>query len=57
MTTPTVGNHSAATLALLKHAGHNIPDGFVIPVGGSCSTDVLRHVLEQLGPGPYAVRS
>ena len=49
--------HKAATLALLKRAGHNIPDGFVIPVGGSCSTDVLRHVLEQLGPGPYAVRS
>ncbi len=49
--------HKAATLAALRQSGHNIPDGFVIPVGGSCSAEALRQALERLGPGPYAVRS
>ncbi|MEO8182229.1 MAG: PEP/pyruvate-binding domain-containing protein [Deltaproteobacteria bacterium] len=49
--------HKAATLAVLLEAGHNVPDGFVIPVGGSCSARSLRQALERLGPGPYAVRS
>ncbi len=49
--------HKAATLAALRQSGHQIPDGFVIPVGGSCSAEALRHALERLGPGPYAVRS
>lgn len=49
--------HKAAALAALLRAGHKIPDGFVILVGGTCSTDVLNQALERLGPGPYAVRS
>ncbi len=49
--------HKASTLAELRNAGHNVPDGFVIPVGGPCSPEALREALERLGPGPYAVRS
>ena len=50
--------HKASTLAELRNAGHNVPDGFVIPVGGACSPEALeREALERLGPGPYAVRS
>jgi pyruvate,water dikinase len=49
--------HKAATLAELKNAGYNVPDGFVIPVGAACSPEPLREALERLGPGPYAVRS
>ena len=49
--------HKASTLAELRNAGHNVPDGFVIPVGGACSPEALREALERLGPGPYAIRS
>ncbi len=49
--------HKASTLAALRNAGHNVPDGFVIPVGGLCSPEALREALGRLGPGPYAVRS
>ena len=49
--------HKASTLAELRNAGHNVPDGFVIPVGGTYSPEALREALERLGPGPYAVRS
>ena len=49
--------HKASTLAELRNAGHNVPDGFVIPVGRACSPEALREALERLGPGPYAVRS
>lgn len=49
--------HKAATLAALRRSGHPVPEGFVIPVGGSFSPDVVRRALERLGPGPYAVRS
>lgn len=49
--------HKAATLAALRRSGHQVPDGFVIPVGGSTAPDVVGDALERLGPGPYAVRS
>lgn len=49
--------HKAATLAALRRRGHNVPDGFVIPVGMACDREALRAPLAALGSGPYAVRS
>ncbi|MCC7536377.1 MAG: hypothetical protein IT379_09195 [Deltaproteobacteria bacterium] len=49
--------HKAATLAALRKAGHDVPDGFVIPVDGDASPSALADALARLGPGPYAVRS
>jgi pyruvate,water dikinase len=49
--------HKAATLAELRRRGHNVPDGFVIPVGMPCDRDALLAPLAALGSGPYAVRS
>jgi phosphohistidine swiveling domain-containing protein len=47
----------AATLAALRRGGHNVPDGFVIPVGMPCDREALLAPLAALGAGPYAVRS
>lgn len=47
----------AATLARLRQAGHDVPDGFVIPLGGDRSVAVLGAALARLGSGPWAVRS
>jgi len=49
--------HKAATLAALRKAGHNVPDGFVIPVGMAWDREALLAPLAALGAGPYAVRS
>jgi len=49
--------HKAATLAELRKRGHNVPDGFVIPVGMPCDREALLGPLAALGSGPYAVRS
>ncbi len=49
--------HKASALAELRRGGHRVPDGFVIPVGGSVASADLESALERLGPGPYAVRS
>ncbi|HVJ18813.1 MAG TPA: PEP/pyruvate-binding domain-containing protein [Polyangiaceae bacterium] len=49
--------HKAATLAALRRDGHNVPDGFVIPVGMAWDRDALLGPLAALGAGPYAVRS
>jgi rifampicin phosphotransferase len=49
--------HKAATLAALRRRGHNVPDGFVIPVGMACDREALLAPLAALGSGPYAVRS
>lgn len=47
----------AATLATLRQAGCRIPDGFVLPAGARPQRDPLAAALDQLGPGPWAVRS
>jgi len=49
--------HKAAALAELRRRGHNVPDGFVIPVGMPCDREALVAPLAALGSGPYAVRS
>jgi len=54
---PTRCGHKAATLAELRKRGHNVPDGFVIPVGMTYDRDALLAPLAALGEGPYAVRS
>jgi hypothetical protein len=47
--------HKAATLAALRRGGHNVPDGFVIPVGMSWDREALLAPLAALGSGPYAL--
>jgi phosphohistidine swiveling domain-containing protein len=49
--------HKAASLAILRKAGHNVPDGFVIPVAMAWDREALVAPLAALGAGPYAVRS
>ncbi|MFP5379376.1 MAG: PEP/pyruvate-binding domain-containing protein, partial [Vicinamibacteria bacterium] len=56
-TDATVVGHKAATLAVLRRAGFDIPDGFVIPAGVTPSLEAIAGALERLGPGPVAVRS
>lgn len=56
-TDPGTFGQKAATLARLRGQGHDVPDGFVIPVGGDRSVTALRDALAQLGAGPWAVRS
>jgi pyruvate,water dikinase len=47
----------AATLALLRNLGFDVPDGFVIPAGVQASRDEISAALARLGDGPVAVRS
>ena len=49
--------HKAATLALLRNLGFDVPDGFVIPAGVHASHDDVAAALARLGDGPVAVRS
>ena len=49
--------HKAATLALLRNVGFDVPDGFVIPAGVQASRDDVAAALARLGDGPVAVRS
>src|SRR5262245_10520843 len=49
--------HKAATLAVLRKLGFDIPDGFVIPAGVQASRDEIAAALARLGDGPVAVRS
>ena len=49
--------HKAATLALLRNLGFDVPDGFVIPAGVQASRDEIAAALARLGDGPVAVRS
>jgi rifampicin phosphotransferase len=49
--------HKAATLALLRNLGFDVPDGFVIPAGVQASRDDIAAALARLGDGPVAVRS
>ena len=49
--------HKAATLALLRNLGFDVPDGFVIPAGVRASRDDIAAALGRLGDGPVAVRS
>jgi pyruvate,water dikinase len=57
-TDPTTCGHKAATLARLRQAGHDVPAGFVIPVGQAAELDTkaIAEALAQL-EGPVAVRS
>ncbi len=56
-TDPARCGHKAAALAAQRRSGHQVPDGFVIPVGMACSAEDVRGALQRLGPGPWAVRS
>jgi pyruvate,water dikinase len=56
-TDASVCGQKAATLAVLRNLGFEIPDGFVIPVGVSAARDEVAAALAQLGDGPVAVRS
>ena len=49
--------HKAATLALLRNLGFDVPDGFVIPAGIQASRGDIAAALARLGDGPVAVRS
>jgi pyruvate,water dikinase len=49
--------HKAATLALLRNLGFDVPDGFVIPAGVQASRGEIAAALARLGTGPVAVRS
>ncbi len=49
--------HKAATLAVLRNLGFDVPDGFVIPAGFQPSRDEVAAALARLGDGPVAVRS
>src|SRR5688572_4847351 len=56
-TDPGSCGHKAATLALLRNLGFDVPDGFVIPAGVQASHDDIAAALARLGDGPVAVRS
>jgi rifampicin phosphotransferase len=47
----------AASLAMLRGLGFEIPDGFVIPVGASPAHTEIAAALARLGGGAVAVRS
>jgi phosphohistidine swiveling domain-containing protein len=53
---PWVGG-KAAGLGLLLREGLPVPPFFVIPAGLELDRTQLKAALDQLGPGPYAVRS
>jgi len=63
---PVLVGNKAATLALLRRAGFEVPPGVVLPADalGGVSEELpetkqaaLRKVPQLLGPGPWAVRS
>jgi phosphohistidine swiveling domain-containing protein len=63
---PALAGNKAATLAVLRRAGFEVPPGVVVPadVLGGVADELpqsiqaaLRNVPELLGPGPWAVRS
>jgi pyruvate,water dikinase len=56
-TDASVCGHKAATLAVLRSLGFDVPDGFVIPAGVQASRDDIAVALTRLGDGPVAVRS
>ncbi len=49
--------YKAATLAMLRNLGFDVPDGFVIPAGVQATRDDIATALTRLGEGPVAVRS
>src|SRR5262245_9481645 len=52
-----VSGHKAATLAVLRNLGFDVPDGFVIPAGVKATRDEIAIALARLGDGAVAVRS
>lgn len=54
---PKTCGHKAASLAALIERGFEVPPGFVIPVGLTPDPTELARALEDIGPGPFAVRS
>jgi rifampicin phosphotransferase len=54
---PRTCGHKAASLATLIEQGFEVPPGFVIPVGVTPDATELARALEELGSGPFAVRS
>lgn len=56
-TDPGTCGHKAATLAILRSLGFDVPDGFVIPAGVRPARDEIAAALARLGDGRFAVRS
>jgi pyruvate,water dikinase len=62
---PALAGNKAATLALLRRAGFEVPPGMVVPADALVVADelpqtiqaALRNVPDLLGPAPWAVRS
>src|SRR6266540_1143973 len=61
---PALAGNKAATLALLRRAGFEVPPGVVVPADALGDDDLpaavreaLQDVPDLLGPGPWAVRS
>ena len=63
---PALAGNKAATLAVLRRAGFQVPPGMVVCADALRGIEeelpanvraALRNVPEQLGPGPWAVRS
>src|SRR6266545_945133 len=61
---PALAGNKAATLALLRQAGFEVPPGVVVPADALGDDDLpaavreaLQDVPDLLGPGPWAVRS
>jgi phosphohistidine swiveling domain-containing protein len=52
-----IAGRKAATLAMLRKQGFDIPDGFVIPAGVEPRREDIAAALATLGDGPVAVRS
>src|SRR5919106_5497254 len=59
-TDATAVGHKAARLATLMQAGFAVPAGVVVPtdvLGREDSRALAEQIVDQLGPGPFAVRS
>jgi hypothetical protein len=54
---PSTCGHKAAALGALRRAGHQVPDGVVVPAGVPFTMAEALDARARLGPGPWAVRS
>ena len=54
---PSICGQKAAALGALRRAGHQVPDGVVVPAGVPFTMAEALDARDRLGPGPWAVRS
>lgn len=54
---PLICGNKAAALGALRRAGHQVPDGVVVPAGVAFTRAEAIEARDHLGPGPWAVRS